>query len=80
MSFDLNNAVGDVAWSPSSVTTFAAVTSDGKVHVYDLHENKHEPMCEQKIVRKAGGARRILPHTSSTRSFNPHFFGLDGIL
>jgi dynein intermediate chain 1 len=29
------------------------VTSDGKVHVYDLHENKHEPMCEQKIVRKA---------------------------
>jgi WD40 repeat protein len=25
MSFDLNNAVGDVAWSPSSVTTFAAV-------------------------------------------------------
>lgn len=53
MSFDLNNAVGDVAWSPSSVTTFAAVTSDGKVHVYDLHENKHEPMCEQKIVRKA---------------------------
>jgi dynein intermediate chain 1 len=21
--------------------------------VYDLHENKHEPMCEQKIVRKA---------------------------
>jgi len=53
MSFDLNNAVGDVAWCPSSSTTFAAVTSDGKVHVYDLNENKHEPMCEQKIVRKA---------------------------
>ncbi len=53
MSFDLNSAVGDVAWSPLSTTTFAAVTSDGKVHVYDLHENKHEPMCEQKIVRKA---------------------------
>jgi len=53
MSFDLNSAVGDVAWSPLSDTTFAAVTSDGKVHVYDLHENKHEPMCEQKIVRKA---------------------------
>ena len=53
MSFDLNSAVGDVAWSPLSNTTFAAVTSDGKVHVYDLHENKHEPMCEQKIVRKA---------------------------
>jgi dynein intermediate chain 1 len=47
MSFDLNAAVGDVAWSPTSNTTFAAVTSDGKVFVYDLHENKHEPMCEQ---------------------------------
>ena len=59
----------------------AAVTSDGKVHVYDLHENKHEPMCEQKIVRKAGPARarRTSRTTSSTRSFTPHFFGLDGI-
>ncbi|KAK3240083.1 Dynein, 78 kDa intermediate chain, flagellar outer arm [Cymbomonas tetramitiformis] len=53
MSFDLNNAVGDVAWAPYSSTVFAAVTSDGKVHVFDLNENKHEPMCEQKIVRKA---------------------------
>ena len=31
MSFDLNSAVGDVAWAPYSSTTFAAVTSDGKV-------------------------------------------------
>lgn len=23
------------------------------MHVFDLNENKHEPMCEQKIVRKA---------------------------
>jgi len=53
MSFDLNNAVGDAAWAPFSSTVFAAVTSDGKVHVFDLHENKHEPMCEQKIVKKA---------------------------
>ncbi|GBG92562.1 hypothetical protein CBR_g56035 [Chara braunii] len=53
LSFDLSNAVGDVAWAPYSVTTFAAVTNDGKVHVFDLAENKHEPMCEQKIVRKA---------------------------
>ena len=53
MSFDLNNAVGDVAWSPLNSTSFAAVTSDGKVHVYDLDVNKHEPICEQKIVRKA---------------------------
>jgi dynein intermediate chain 1 len=53
MSFDLNNAVGDVCWSPYSSTVFAAVTSDGKVHVFDLAENKHEPLCEQKVVKRA---------------------------
>jgi dynein intermediate chain 1 len=31
LSFDLGNAVGDVAWAPYSSTVFAAVTSDGKV-------------------------------------------------
>lgn len=31
MSFDLGNAVGDVAWSHYSSTVFAAVTSDGRV-------------------------------------------------
>jgi dynein intermediate chain 1 len=29
------------------------VTSDGKVHVFDLAENKHEPLCEQKVVKRA---------------------------
>jgi len=53
LSFDLGNAVGDVAWSPYSSTVFAAVTSDGKVHVFDLAENKHEPLCEQKVVKRA---------------------------
>jgi dynein intermediate chain 1, axonemal len=53
MSFDLGNAVGDVAWSPYSSTVFAAVTSDGKVHVFDLSDNKNEPLCEQKVVKKA---------------------------
>lgn len=53
MSFDLGNAVGDVAWSPYSATVFASVTSDGKVHVFDLLENKHEPLCEQKLVKRA---------------------------
>ena len=32
---------------------FAAVTSDGKVHVFDLSVNKHEPLCEQKVVKRA---------------------------
>mmetsp|Transcript_18229 Transcript_18229/g.17563 ORF Transcript_18229/g.17563 Transcript_18229/m.17563 type:complete len:673 (+) Transcript_18229:109-2127(+) len=53
LSFDLGNAVGDVAWAPYSSTVFAAVTSDGKVHVFDLSENKHEPLCEQKVVKRA---------------------------
>lgn len=30
-TFDLNSAVGDVAWAPYSSTVFAAVTADGKV-------------------------------------------------
>ena len=53
MSWDLNNAVCDVAWAPFSSTVFAAVTSDAKVHVFDLNVNKIEPLCEQKVVRKA---------------------------
>lgn len=53
LSFDLGNAVGDIAWSPYSSTVFAAVTSDGKVHVFDLAINKHEPLCEQKVVKRA---------------------------
>lgn len=53
LTFDLNHPVEDVAWAPFSSTVFVAVTSDGKVHVFDLNQNKHEPMCEQKVVRKA---------------------------
>lgn len=53
LSFDLGCAVGDVAWAPYSSTVFAAVTSDGKVHVFDLSKNKHEPLCEQKVVKKS---------------------------
>lgn len=53
MSFDLGNAVGDVSWSPYAATVFAAATSDGKVHVFDLAINKHEPLCEQKVVKRA---------------------------
>src|SRR3989338_8031377 len=53
MSFDLGSAVGDVCWAPYSSTTFAAVTAEGKVLVYDLNINKHDPMCEQLVVKKA---------------------------
>ena len=46
-SYDLNSVVGDVAWSPFSSTVFAAVTADGKVHVFDLSVNKYESLCVQ---------------------------------
>ncbi|KAJ3054495.1 cytoplasmic dynein with WD40 domain [Rhizophlyctis rosea] len=62
MTFDLGSSVGDVAWAPYSSTVFAAVTADGKVFVFDLNENKYDPVCEQPVVRKAR-----LTHVS----FNP---------
>ena len=30
-------------------TVFAAVTIDGKVHVFDLHHDKYKPLCVQVI-------------------------------
>ena len=53
MSFDLGNSVGDVNWSPHSSTVFSAITSDGKVHLFDLIENKTDSLCAQKIVKRA---------------------------
>eukprot|EP00056_Hartaetosiga_gracilis_P000851 m.40885 g.40885 ORF g.40885 m.40885 type:complete len:741 (+) comp10386_c1_seq1:205-2427(+) len=63
-SFDLGNAVGDVAWSPYSPFVFAAVTTDGKIHVFDLSQNKYEPMCVQQLSKKA---------KPTHISFNPKF-------
>eukprot|EP00392_Amoebophrya_sp_AT5.2_P017439 g17794.t1 len=53
MSFDLAQQVGDVAWAPYSSTVFAAITSDGVTHVYDLSVNRNGPLCWQKVVAKA---------------------------
>ena len=95
MTFDLANAVGDIAWAPYSSTVFAAVANDGRVshftglvhcspweaslcthsclffhplllqvHIYDLNVNKHEQLCEQKVVKRAK-----LTHVV----FNPEF-------
>ncbi|KAA3674855.1 uncharacterized protein DEA37_0013140 [Paragonimus westermani] len=50
--FDLGSPVGDVAWAPYSSTVFAAVTADGRVHVYDLSVNKYEPLCNQLVVAR----------------------------
>jgi dynein intermediate chain 1 len=53
MSFDLAHAIGDVAWAPLSSTTFAAITSDGVVHIYDLSINRNDRICNQKVVKRA---------------------------
>ena len=58
--------MGDVAWTPWSSTAFAACTVDGKVHVFDLNENKNEPYCEQKAVRKAKLTKVAFNDTSGT--------------
>ena len=54
LTFDLGEAVGDVAWSPFSSTVFAAVTNDGKVSVFDLSVDRHEPLCDQSLALGAG--------------------------
>lgn len=56
-TFDLGSPVGDVAWAPYSSTTFAAVTDDGRAHVFDLSVDHHGPLCEQKVVKKAKATR-----------------------
>ncbi|XP_035659289.1 dynein intermediate chain 2, ciliary-like [Branchiostoma floridae] len=65
-TFDLGSSVGDVAWAPYSSTVFAAVTSDGKVHVFDLNVNKYEALCEQVVVTKK---KTKLTHIE----FNPNY-------
>ena len=51
-TYDLGAPVGDVAWAPYSSTTFAAVTTDGKIHVYDMVWDRYRPICTQSIVHR----------------------------
>lgn len=53
MTFDLGSSVGDATWAPYSASVFAAVTDDGRVHVYDLSKNKHDSLCDQLVVKVA---------------------------
>ncbi len=41
-----------MAWSPFSSTVLAAVTTDGRVHVFDLAVDKYAPLCAQHVARK----------------------------
>ena len=53
MTFDMGFAVGDVQWAPYSSTVFSAVTSDGKLYVWDLSQDKHTHLCEHPAMKKA---------------------------
>merc|ERR1711988_1140193 len=44
---------GDVAWAPYASTVFAAITTDGIVHVYDLNVNRNDRVYSQKVVKRA---------------------------
>ncbi|CAB3381334.1 Hypothetical predicted protein [Cloeon dipterum] len=50
--FDLGSPVEDVAWAPYSSTVLAAVTADGRIHVFDLNVNKYRPLCQQAVTQK----------------------------
>lgn len=50
--FDLGCSVGDVQWAPYSSTVFAAVTVDGKCHVFDININKYKPVCVQNVISR----------------------------
>lgn len=50
--FELGAAVGCCAWASHSATVFAAVTNDGKVHIFDIASNKYEALASQVITPK----------------------------
>ncbi|KAL3286367.1 hypothetical protein HHI36_000874 [Cryptolaemus montrouzieri] len=50
--FDVGSSVGGVKWAPYSSTVFAAVTTIGKVFVFDINVNKYKSICEQAVVSK----------------------------
>lgn len=55
ITYDLNHPVGDVAWAPFSATVFAAVTTDGRVHVFDLSQNKNGPLASARVTSSKKG-------------------------
>jgi len=52
ITYDLGCAVQDVEWAPFSSTVFAAVTADGKVHVFDLYQNKNAPLVSETVSQR----------------------------
>lgn len=64
MRFDLCTSLQDLAWSPYTSTTFAIAAADGKVYMFDIHANKLEPICEQRLTDASD-------HKCTKLAFNP---------
>ena len=47
---NINNILHFFAMDSIQSTVFAAVTIDGKVHVFDLHHDKYKPLCVQVLA------------------------------
>lgn len=56
--YDLNAAVGDVAWSPYSSTVFAAVTTDGKVSDWEQQTEKMSREMKAKYEDRSAQSGR----------------------
>lgn len=52
ISYDLKTSVSDVCWAPFCSTLFAACTSDGRIHIFNLQVNKNGPLISQRVVKK----------------------------
>ena len=68
--FDLNSQVGDIAWAPFSSTVFAAVTVDGKVHVFDINVDKFNEKSTDDIKR----IKREHQHSMSTEKLKEKLY------
>jgi len=53
ITYDLGCSVNDLAWSPYSATIFGAVTADGRVHIFDLAQNKNAPLVSEPVSKSA---------------------------
>jgi dynein intermediate chain 1 len=64
MRFDLCTSLQDIGWSPFTSTMFGVAGADGKVYIFDIHSNKLEPICEQRLANQLG-------ETCTKIAFNP---------
>jgi len=59
MTFDMGCAVGDIEWAPYSSTVFSAVTYQGNLFVWDLHQDKHKHLCDHPAMKKNNKALHL---------------------